>query len=166
MRPKCVCMCVCVCVCLSVCPRARARVCVCVCMFVIIIKLGTVTTSEMRMRHVLMILILTFIQGHTCRHDFRNCSSHAHQVCCEDSPTQGLSIYSLLSPMSLIDKCFTSNIIAIHRAICKLWLSKFGMTVDVCMAYMLMLGSMTLTLMWVCRGPTVTVELRRQLSKH
>ena len=32
---------------------------------VIIIKRGTVTASDMRMHHVLIILTLTFIQGHT-----------------------------------------------------------------------------------------------------
>ena len=32
---------------------------------VIIIKLGTVTVSDMRNHHVLIILTLTFIQGHT-----------------------------------------------------------------------------------------------------
>jgi hypothetical protein len=32
---------------------------------VIIIKLGTVTASDVRMHHVLIILILTFIQGHS-----------------------------------------------------------------------------------------------------
>ena len=31
----------------------------------ITIKLGTVTTSDLRMHHVLLILTLTFIQGHT-----------------------------------------------------------------------------------------------------
>ena len=32
---------------------------------VIIIKLNTMTASDMRMHHVLIILTLTFIQGHT-----------------------------------------------------------------------------------------------------
>ena len=32
---------------------------------IIIIKLGTVTASDTRMHHVLIILTLTFIQGHT-----------------------------------------------------------------------------------------------------
>ena len=47
------------CVCASVC------VCVCPSFEVIIIKLGTVTASDMRMHQVLIILTLTFIQGHT-----------------------------------------------------------------------------------------------------
>ena len=54
-----------------------ASVCVCVCLFlslasdssvtikVIIIKLARVTSPDMRMHHVLIILPLTFIQGHT-----------------------------------------------------------------------------------------------------
>ena len=33
--------------------------------YVIIIKLGTVTASGMRMHHMLIMLTLTFIQGHT-----------------------------------------------------------------------------------------------------
>ena len=32
---------------------------------VIIVKLGTVTASDTKMHHVLIILTLTFIQGHT-----------------------------------------------------------------------------------------------------
>ena len=52
---------------------ARACACVCVCVAsdfsetveVISVKLGTVTTSDMVMHHVLIILTLTFIQGHT-----------------------------------------------------------------------------------------------------
>ena len=34
---------------------------------VIIIKLGTVTASDMRMHHVLSILTMTFVQGHTSK---------------------------------------------------------------------------------------------------
>ena len=36
-----------------------------------IVKLGTVTVFDMRMHHVLIILILTFIQGHT-NHNRKN----------------------------------------------------------------------------------------------
>ena len=65
------------------------------------IKLGTVTASGMRMHRVLIILTLTFIQGHKCVSNltmkiinvfdyFRQYSSNAHQVCCEDSRTEGL----------------------------------------------------------------------------
>ena len=32
---------------------------------VIVVKLGTLTASDMKMHHVLIILTLTFIQGHT-----------------------------------------------------------------------------------------------------
>ena len=41
---------------------------------VIIIKVGTVTASDMRMHHVLTILTLTFIQGHTDQtHESNKC---------------------------------------------------------------------------------------------
>ena len=41
---------------------------------VIIIKLGTVTASDMRMHHVLIILALPFIQGHTdLNHENNKC---------------------------------------------------------------------------------------------
>ena len=39
-----------------------------------IIKLGTVTASDMRMHHMLIILTLTFIQGHTdLNHENNKC---------------------------------------------------------------------------------------------
>ena len=42
---------------------------------VIIIKLDTVTASDMLMHHVLIILILTFTQGHTyLNHENNKCS--------------------------------------------------------------------------------------------
>ena len=50
-------MCMCLCVCVYVCPSETIKV--------NIIKLGAVTTSDMRMHHVLIILTLTFNQGHT-----------------------------------------------------------------------------------------------------
>ena len=64
----------------------------------IIVRLGTVTVSDMGMHHMLIILTLTFIQGHTdLNHEnikkinhFRNYASNAHQLSCEDSPTTGL----------------------------------------------------------------------------
>ena len=73
-------------------------VCVCVCpspsdfsetVEVIIVKRSTMTTPDMGMHHVLIILTLTFIQGHTdLKHEdnnmfdyVRNYSSNAHQVC-------------------------------------------------------------------------------------
>ena len=50
--------------------------------------LGTVTASGMRMHHVLILLTLTFIQGHTYLNNennkmfdyFRNCSSNPHDM--------------------------------------------------------------------------------------
>ena len=47
-----------VCICLSLTSDSSETI------EVIIIKLGTVTTSDMRMHHMLIILTLTFIQGH------------------------------------------------------------------------------------------------------
>ena len=73
----CVCVCVHVCVCVRVCACPCVCVSVCVCVFiasdssetveVIIVKLGTVTASDMSMHHVLIILTLTFVQGHADR---------------------------------------------------------------------------------------------------
>ena len=71
-------MCVCVCVCVHACVRA------CLCVFfasdstetveIIIVKLGTVTASNMRLHHVLIVLTLTFIQGHTdLNHENNKC---------------------------------------------------------------------------------------------
>ena len=63
---------------------------------VTIVKLGMVTTSDMRKHHVIMILSLTFIQGHTdLNHENNKCliileTIQAMQVCCEDSLTKGL----------------------------------------------------------------------------
>ena len=67
---------------------------------VIIIKRGTVTASDMTMHYMLIILTLTFIQfqGHRY-HNYENnkCSIifetvNTRQVCCEDSPTNLLSV--------------------------------------------------------------------------
>ena len=41
---------------------------------IVIVKLGTVTASDMKMHHVLTILTLTFIQGHTAlTHETNKC---------------------------------------------------------------------------------------------
>ena len=88
--------------CVTVC----VTVCVCVCLasnssetVEVIVKLCTVTPSDMGMHHTLIILTLTFIQGHTyLNHENNKCliikkhSSNVHQVCCGDGPTKGLSI--------------------------------------------------------------------------
>ena len=64
------------------CARACVRVCVSVSLAsdssesikVIIIKLGMVTASDMLMHHVLIILTLTVIQGHTyLNHETNKC---------------------------------------------------------------------------------------------
>ena len=54
-----ICVCVCGSVCLSLAGDSSETV------EVIIIKLGMVTALDMRMHHVLIILTLTFMQGHT-----------------------------------------------------------------------------------------------------
>ena len=63
----------------------------------VIIKLGTATGSDMGLHHVLIILTVTFIQGHT---DFnlenKKCLiisetvSNPHQICSKHSQTKGL----------------------------------------------------------------------------
>ena len=61
------CQSVCLSVCLSLTSGSSSKV--------IISRLGTVTASDMKMHHVLMILTLTFIQGHTdLNHEKNNCS--------------------------------------------------------------------------------------------
>ena len=86
---------------------------------------------------------------------FINCSNSPHQVFCEDSPTKGLYVIffqsddlALHSRSQLhlkLDKimCYNSYISNNIYAMA----SKLGMMVDLCMAYILMLISMTLTLM-------------------
>ena len=59
----CVSVCVCVCMCVSVCVSLASDSSETV--EVIIVKLSTMTTSDMRMHHMLIILTVTFIQGHT-----------------------------------------------------------------------------------------------------
>ena len=110
---------VCVCVCVRVRVRACVRACVCVprkrfhgnyCE-VIIIKQGTVTASAMLMHHVLKILIMTFIQGHTdINHDNNKCLIISETIeampikfYCEDTQTlydqchsDGLDLHSML----------------------------------------------------------------------
>ena len=105
---------------------------------VIIIKLGTVTALTMVMHHVLIILTLTFIQGHTdLNHENNKCSiisetdqsSKPHQVCCEDSPTKGilffqsnnLALHSRSQLHLKLDKCSTCSKTAIPRTVFKLW---------------------------------------------
>ena len=87
------CVHVCVCACVRVCVCLRACVCVCACLSVClsvclslasdssepvkvtIITLGTETTSDMALHQVLIILTLTFIQGHTdINHENHKCS--------------------------------------------------------------------------------------------
>ena len=90
---------------------------------VIIIKRGMVTAPDMRMHHVSIILTLTFIQGHAeLNHETNKCliisktASSTHQVCCEDSLTKGLYIFSQSDDLALhsssqlslkLDKCLT-----------------------------------------------------------
>ena len=60
---------------------------------VIIVKLGNVTVSDMRMHQVLIILTLTFTQGHTDQNNKNNkclIISETIQACCEDIPMKSL----------------------------------------------------------------------------
>ena len=87
-RKSLVCVCFCLCVCVCVCPsqaQASSK-----------FKLSMVTASDMVniMHHMLIILTLTFIQGHTdLNRENNKCSIISEtvqailQVCCEDSPT-------------------------------------------------------------------------------
>ena len=62
-------LCVCVCVCVSLASDSLETI------KVIFIKLGRVTASDMKMHHVLIILTLTFTQGHTyLNHENNKCS--------------------------------------------------------------------------------------------
>ena len=78
---------------------------------------------------------------------FRNYSSNAHRICCEDRPTK---VYmTTASPLAVTciegHKCYflTCNISDNIQAIT----FKLGMVVDLHMVYVLMVVSMTLTLM-------------------
>ena len=53
------CLCVCVCVCVFIASDSSETI------KAIVIKLGTLTASDMSVNHVLIILTLAFIQGHT-----------------------------------------------------------------------------------------------------
>ena len=65
-------VCMCVCVCVHACPSLASNSSETI--QVIIIKLGTETASDMLMHHVLIILTLTFIRGHTdLNHENNKC---------------------------------------------------------------------------------------------
>ena len=123
---------------------------------VIFIKFGTVTASDRIMHHVLIILTLTVMQGHTDLNHENNiknkCSIISEPV--QAIPiafavkTKGLYIFFQSDDFALhsrsqrhfkLDKCLTCTIIAI--------VFTFGITVDLCMVCMLMIVSTTLTLM-------------------
>ena len=124
------------------------RLSVCLCVFpsqaiprklVIIVKLGTVTASGMRMHHVLIILILTFVQGHTVlNREYKKCSIISEIV--QPMPItfavkivrlkvyiifcqfDDLALHSKSQLRLKRDKCLTCTIIAITRRVFKvLW---------------------------------------------
>ena len=87
---------------------------------------------------------------------FRNCSSNAHLACCEDCPTKVLcnlffvrwpcpsfKVTTASHTYACFNMHFNYNISDIIYAIA----FKLGMTETVCIAYMLLLVSMTFTLM-------------------
>ena len=69
---------------------------------VIVIKLGMVTASDMRLHH--MLIILTFIQGHT---DL----SHENNTCCIISETfQAMPIKFVVKTKGLYNRCQSKDI--------------------------------------------------------
>ena len=152
-------------------------VCVCVCVFlandssetvqVFIIKVCMVTASNMRMHHVLITFTLTFIQGHTdLNHENNECLIISETVQAMAikfavkivqlkvyiifSQSNDLALHSKSQLHLKHDNCLTCIIIAISRTAFKLWHS--NLAVDLCMAYLLIFVSMTLTLMQVHSG--------------
>ena len=95
----CVRACVCVCVCVSVCLFVCLSVCLCVCPSQAIPrKLLKSSSSNLarwlpHMHHVLIILTLTFIEGHTDlilnARMFQKVFKHCPSICCEGSSTKG-----------------------------------------------------------------------------
>ena len=139
---------------------------------VTIMKLGTVTPSDIIMHHVLIILTLTFIQGHTdLNHENEKCSIISETVqqmliksavkivrLCnlfqsddrQDSPTNGLhsksQVLRLNLGICLIYRYYNNHISDSVEATA----FKLGMPVEVCIIYtlyMLMHVPMTMTLM-------------------
>ena len=96
-------------------------------------------------------MLIILIDGHTdfnhennkCSIHFRNCSSNAHQIRCEDSPTKGifcqssdLALHSLSQLRLELDNVVTCGIIAVSRTInIEPMTFKFGMNIDLCTAY-------------------------------
>ena len=131
----------------------------------VIIKFGMVTASDMVMHHVLIIWTLIFILGHTDRnHENNNCSIISETI--QAIPIKFAvkivrlkvdlyNIFSVLWPCSslkvttvsqtwqLLNLYYNSHISDSIYAMAH----KRGMTIDLYMAYMLMLLLMTLTLM-------------------
>ena len=121
----------------------------------ITITLGTVTASVARMHRVLIIILtLAFIQGHT----YLNRKNNKGSIISETVPAMPNKlalvhvIFSQSNDLDLhpqsqlrlkLHKCFTCTILVIYRTIFKLWHANLA---DLCMLYMLMLVSMTLTL--------------------
>ena len=105
-----------------------------------IIKLGMVTTSDMRRHHMLIILTLTFIQGHTdLNHENNKCSiiSKTVQTILMRFAVKivrlkvyifflshDLALHSRSQLPLKLDKCCT--IIAIFRTVFKLWHSNLA----------------------------------------
>ena len=135
----CVRACVCVCVCLSLASDSSETV------EVIIMKLSTVTASDMRMQHVLIIMTLTFSQGHTdLNHENNKCLIISETVQAMPitfavkivqlkvyvifSQSNDLALHSRSQLHLKFDKCLTctsststSSIITIFWTLFKLW---------------------------------------------
>ena len=170
---------VCVCVYVCVCVRARVHACLSVASHIsdtseaIAVTFDTVAASVMRLHRVLIILTLTFIQGHTdSNHEnnkcdyFRKCSSsNPHQVCCEDRPTKGLHDQCQSDDLDLQGHKCVSNWSTFYLQYLGQYVSYFiqtwhdGRLTDTIIQIMLMLVSMTLTLV---QGHSVSAKAKQR----
>ena len=119
------------------------------------------------MHHMLIILTLTLILGHTdlnheyntCSNYLRNYSSTAHQVCCElyiYCPTEGLSNLCQYDYLDLLSwsqlrlklvNILTCSLAVIYPTVVKLYgIQTWHDDIFICMAYIPMLRWITLTL--------------------
>ena len=146
-------VCVCVHLCVCVCPSVASRISET--SELIAIEFHTVTASVTRMLHMLIVLTLTFIQGHIIMKIIDLIISETVQAILMKFTLNIFSqkvciIFSQFdvdfrsrSQLHLkLDKCFSCNS-NISDSISPMAF-KLGMTVDFCMAYMLMFVSMTL----------------------
>ena len=152
---------------------------------VIIITLGMVTASDMVMHHALMILTLTFVQGHTdLNHENKKCSvisetiqTIPHQVCWEDSLTKGLyNLFSVQWPCSsfkvtsasqtwqVLNLYYNSRILGQYLSYCIQTWHDSKLTHGIYAHARA--GDLDARSHWVGKGKKISIELSRQLSKQ